>query len=242
VFLLTTSLLPDARQFIIMFRREVDKLLEDDKKLESLLTWADKKSVSIQANPWLVRPKYLFIEVYYRRNIMAGLELDWALDRARANAHPHNPALQLDLVLAITLDGSYGLRRARGLNLSLYREPDLDLPRKAAFLLARTSARELGFDELAEELDKSSIPLKETSETEWQEFAKRLQVLMIQHRDIGHDWDLTRRQETLLADYLDATGLLQDCLELAFMPPDEKKAMLNRLYLPPAQAADEQDA
>jgi len=31
-------------------------------------------------------------------------------------------------------------------------------------------------------------------------------------------------------------------LELAFMPPEEKKVMLSSLYLPPAQAGKGQDA
>ncbi|OLE55709.1 MAG: hypothetical protein AUG51_01915 [Acidobacteria bacterium 13_1_20CM_3_53_8] len=55
VFLLTTSLLPDARQFMTTFRRRVDELLGSDEKLRSLLAWADSKSASTQAEPWAVR-------------------------------------------------------------------------------------------------------------------------------------------------------------------------------------------
>ena len=44
-----------------------------------------------------------------------------------------------------------------------------------------------------------------------------------------------------LGKYLIATSMLQDCLELAFMPPDEKKAMLESLYLPLDQADEGRD-
>jgi hypothetical protein len=36
-----------------------------------------------------------------------------------------------------------------------------------------------------------------------------------------------------LADYFNAARLLRDCLELAYMSPDEKNEILNSLYLPP---------
>ena len=92
------------------------------------------------------------------------------------------------------------------------------------------------------ELAALSLPTDEAAAAEWQEFADKLRILMIKHRDIGHEWNLTGTQEVRLADYLNATRLLQDCLDLAFMPPEEKKAMLNSLYLPPAQAGEGQEA
>ncbi|MDQ3256958.1 MAG: hypothetical protein M3R15_24215, partial [Acidobacteriota bacterium] len=101
--------------------------------------------------------------------------------------------------------------------------------------LALDLARELGLNELVKELDALSLPTDKVTAAEWQEFANKLRTLMIKHRDIGHEWNLTEIQEERLADYLNATYLLRDCLELAFMPPDEKRATLNSLYLPPAE-------
>lgn len=121
VFLLTTSLLPDASQFIKTFRCNVDELLEGDEKLRALLALAEKK-------------------------------------------------------------------------------------------------------------------------VEWWVSGDKLRTLMIKPRDIGHEWDLTDTQEAQLGDYLNATSLLRDCLDLAFMPPDEKKEIQNSLYLPPAQVEDGQNA
>jgi hypothetical protein len=94
----------------------------------------------------------------------------------------------------------------------------------------------LGLNEFAKELSSLSIPSGNASASEWWEFAGILRALMTKNRDIGHEWDLTGIREAKLANYLNATRLLQDCLELAFMPPDEKTGMLNSLYLPPAPA------
>jgi hypothetical protein len=95
---------------------------------------------------------------------------------------------------------------------------------------------------LTEHLDTLSIPTSTSAYAERRVFADELQALIIKHRDVGHEWNLTELQEERLTNYLNATRLLQDCLELAFMPPDEKKAMLNSLYLPPAQAGEGQNA
>jgi hypothetical protein len=228
VFLLTTSLLPDASQFMKTFRRGVDGLLESDEKLRSILSWADKKAASIQAELWIVRPYYLYIELYYpSRN----LDLDRALSR--------------DSDLALSLYRNRDRDRDRALDLSLSLSLDLANNQSRGFArdlaLASDRAHGLGLHELAKELAALLLPTRRATIAEWQEFADKLRALMIKHRDIGHEWDLTDKQEAQLADYLNATRLLQDCLELAYMLPDEKKAMLNSLYVPLAKAGEGQE-
>jgi hypothetical protein len=219
VFLLTTSLLPDAGQFMKTFRHSVDELLGGDEKLRELLMWADKKTASIQADSWLVRPFYLFVDLFYP-----------SLRHARARAHDLARDLDLDLAAALALARAPALARAHA--PALARALDRD----------RALARDLGLNEFAKELAALSLPTHESPAAEWQEFADKLRGLMIKHRDIGHDWNLTKTQQARLTDHLDATRLLQDCLELAVISPDEKKAMLNSLYLPPTQAEDRQEA
>jgi predicted NACHT family NTPase len=61
VFLLATSLLADAAQFMILFRKGVDDLLRDSGK--PLLDWAKRKSESYKEDAWLVREIYLSAEL-----------------------------------------------------------------------------------------------------------------------------------------------------------------------------------
>lgn len=188
VFLLTTSLLPDAGQFMKTFRRSLDELLGLDEKLQAILVGANKKSTSIQADSWLVRPFYLFVDLYYP---------------------------------------SRGHDRIR--DLARFRD------------LARSLARDLGLNKFARELAALSLPTYKAPTAKWQVFADKLRALMIEHRDIGHDWNLNATQKVRFVYYLNATRLLQDCLELAVISPNDKKVMLNSLYLPLAQAGESQD-
>jgi hypothetical protein len=195
VFLLTASLLPDASQFIVTFRRGLDELLRSDEKLRSLLEWANKKSLLIQADPLLVRPYYLFLELFFPSQ---DVDLDLALDLAfdRANTLDFNSSLDLDRALTVNLASLRAI--TRNVNLSLDRERALD------------RASDLGLVELEKEL--AALPLLniEAADLEWQKLADRLEAFMIKHRDIGHRWSLTTTQEARLANYLNATDLLKD--------------------------------
>lgn len=226
VFLLTTSLLPDASQFTKTFRHSIDELLEDDEKLCTILAWVDKKT-TFQADPWLVRGSYLYLELYFQGRTQV---LNESLGRAFFRVFKGRLERNFDLNLAFDLTLNFFL------NSILTFSSDFDDARDRAV----RRARNLGSNELATELTKLVAPIDKAPGAEWQEVAARLQALMLKHRNVGREWNLTETQEVRLADYLNSTYLLRDCLELATMPPDEKKAILNSLYLPPAQAEDGQ--
>jgi hypothetical protein len=257
VFLLTTSLLPDAGEFMMTFGRGVDELLEGEGKLNLLLARAGEKAASTQAASWSVRLCYLYAELSYPslsrysalyrplvldRDRDLGLALALDLDLDLISALGRAIALDRALERARDQDGDLDLDLALDLAHTLDIDIDGDFDIDGDINIALDRARTLGLHEFAKELEELSISVKEATNAEWREYANRLRALMIKHRDIGHEWDLTETQEAQLADYLNASRLLKDCLELAFMPPDEKKAMLNSLYLPPAQAGEEKNA
>ncbi|HEX8559281.1 MAG TPA: NACHT domain-containing protein [Pyrinomonadaceae bacterium] len=211
VFLLTTSLLPDASAFMVKFRHRIDELLENDEELLSLLRWANKKAASIPAEPWLMRSSYLFLEFYTNDKGLAAGKLALALPNI-------DPAYSFDYMAPIFINGPF---------LEAYQE-------RIQFSLQ--SARNLGWSRLAEELTALLSSTGIDSPRSRHEHADRLRALMVKHRDIGHKLNMTRQQELLFVSYLDATNLFKNCLELAFMPPEQKRTMLSSLYLPPGQA------
>lgn len=244
VFLLTTSLLPEAGRFMAAFRRGVDELLGGDEKLSSLLAWADKKSASAPAHPWTVRPNYLFIELYYPSRKL-GTDLSRVLDRAldRARNVVLDVALDLDRTLAralaVALDpdlAGHDPTRHAGDDRTLALENLLDESRQAAVDLE--VGRGLGLKDLIGGLAELSSSTRRPGVAGWTGFAERLRALMVTHRDIGHEWDLTAAQEVRLADYLNAVSLLQECLALAYMPAAGKETIRNSLYLPPGRAGE----
>jgi hypothetical protein len=222
VFLLTTSLLPDASQFISIFRREVDKLLGGDEKLKRLMRRAEIKS-TLAANPWLLRLSYLFTTFYYGRQ---SDDLILALSRALSLSS----SLELALARACHLDAPLeaAIARKRELNRSSAHDLSID-PIHAR---ARAQAYEVGLDDLIIHLAHHSND-NSTAE-ELQPFADRLRGFLIKSSGAKRERILTDLQEERLISFLNATSLLRDCLELAFMSPDEKTEMLNSLYLPPS--------
>jgi hypothetical protein len=65
-------------------------------------------------------------------------------------------------------------------------------------------------------------------------WTEQLRSLMIQHRDIGHDWQQFKKQQReLLTQYYNANKLLVDCLNSGCVVSDEvRKEIENTLLLP----------
>ena len=116
----------------------------------------------------------------------------------------------------ISPDLNGNLTRKVSQDLSLYLNQDLtrDLDRYLELDIA---------PELKQALQNLNTQLpKEYSDPEiviqwWLEngqyWAKQLRNVMIEHRDIGHDWEFTKKQKKRLEKYLDANKLLLDCLK-----------------------------
>jgi hypothetical protein len=90
-------------------------------------------------------------------------------------------------------------------------------------------ARCLISNQLDQDLSADNVPPKL-----WDEFTDKIAGVE-NERSVKSKWNLTESQKARLADYIKASSLLRDCLELAFMPPEEKETILNSLYLPLAQ-------
>ncbi|HEY0174119.1 MAG TPA: NACHT domain-containing protein [Pyrinomonadaceae bacterium] len=233
VFLLTTSLLADASQFVKIFRREVEKLVKGDDKLRALLSWAHGKAHSTQDKCWLARRAYItlalygddyFVMTYFGYGLLSEIDVDDYLYG--------NPNFSLDLELNRCLTLAFERRfRARAIAVG-------DIVKNISHIHARAAqiAHDLGLTDLVKDLDSLTIPINTAFRSDWQRYAEKLRVISIKHRDVRESWELTASQRTQLNDYLNAGRLMTDCLKLAFMPPEEKEAMLNSLYLPPGQA------
>lgn len=92
----------------------------------------------------------------------------------------------------------------------------------------------MGLPALAEAMGQLAIPDAEAGHETWRQFYRQLQQISIQHRDLGHEWPLSREQTALYVRYLEATRLFVDCLRLATLP--DRETFENQLLLPPTLA------
>lgn len=261
VFTLTASRVADAALFLDWLRYAVDALVRDDRTLVEMLRWLSDKTATVSTSyqPVAVRSFYLNRELALtyelaqaradansmghtqslalaRGHSLAGAlgsELAHIRARARADAlardlklfpnHLHEQELVLapDLALDLTLD------------LALIRSSTRASAHASAREISRAIAlsQHLRLADLTQALARLAVPRGNAAPVEMELFTADLQAIMINYRDIGHEWTLTAPQWRQLAEYLAATKLLIECLESAQI--SDRMARQNLLLLLP---------
>jgi predicted NACHT family NTPase len=204
VILLTVGMLPNADALLNQMKQQVDHLLAGDEKLQQFLTWVEEKARSVDApyKPAAIRAFYFGIA----RALACALARALACALARARDRALAQAQALDLTLARAL--------AQALELEL----DFDL----ALDLACDLDRALD-PELQRQLRQIKDQLPDTSWENWENFQQwwwangaawtaEFRAILIEHRNIGHDWQFSEAQKQKLQQYYDANQLLVDCL------------------------------
>ncbi len=220
VILLTLSATRHGDTLIGCLKCHIDHLLAGDPKLQAFLHWLHTKSQPPRA---ALRAFYLALHL--------DLELAQTMTRshARALALDHAHALDLglgrtyalDLALALTLALALARSQAQSRALAL----DLDHARALALERSRLLTHELG--ELAliralGELERQIEPCQGLRDwpaqrawwaTHGSGWTQRLRQVLIQHRNLGHDWQFTPHQRQHLRQYYDANVLLAQGLQ-----------------------------
>jgi predicted NACHT family NTPase len=203
VFFLTVGILPNADDLVQLMKQHVDALLAEDEKLQKFLYWVDEKSRSVEApyKPASVRAFYFSLD----------RALDRTLDRAlglRTLSHAY--------VLDDTLSDTLSRALDRTLSLSLNFSRTLDFFRTLDFSRALNSELRDKLQQLEPHLPTASDNNRENIRSWWQAncqaWTEQLRTVMIEHRNIGHDWQFNDSQKKLLQQYYDANKLLVDCL------------------------------
>lgn len=220
VFLLTTSLLLDASEFITLFRTVVDEDLGRDQVLSGLVSWADKKSSSTKTNDWLVRKSYLVLGFMISSDPAIAPKLNYDPEIGI------DPDLDLDITLVrvCTLAHLHAYSHAS--------EDSFARALSAVYIDALSYAHKLRLTPLCNALSKIQVLNKAASMNESLQYKQLFLKTIISFRNIGHQLNLLSHQIERLLNYFTAVDLLRDCLELATMPPLQKKAIEQSLYLP----------
>ncbi|MBD2429168.1 hypothetical protein [Phormidium sp. FACHB-1136] len=199
--------------FALTFVLDLDLARVLDRALPFVLTLARALDIVLDIALKLDIALYLKLDdaLEYALVLDHALVLDRALDRALDHALVLDHALILDP--ALDCDPAH----AFVLNQALAHEDDLVLA--LALALAEQSAAsnpelQLKIQALRAELpnrddEKALIQWWFTNGTNW---AERLRTVMIEHRNIGHDWQFSEAQKEKLCQYYDANKLLVDCL------------------------------
>ncbi len=231
-------MLENADLLVQEMKQEIDSILSGYENLQKFLVWVEEKSCSTKSNykPAAVRSYYLNLA---RTHALDSYYLNLA--RIRALDFSFVRALDRSQVLALPVDLHRDLAFDRDLYLILYPDPDPDI----YFNLILYYALEFPVDsiELHRLLQQMKNQLPNVSyaisnfNNWWEENGKiwtqQLRSIAIEHRNIGHDWQFSEAQKTLLQKYYDANKLLLDCLNSdCYVSREVREEIESTLFLP----------
>jgi predicted NACHT family NTPase len=246
VFLLTTALMLNANDLVVLMKQKIDSLLAIDGKLQEFLVWLDEKARSVDTpyKPVAVRAFYtLDLRDYIH---FLDRNLSWELARY------HEPAIDPDFERDYddwiqqlqereafefwnddsesnnsTLNPSERDRTPFNWDLAVDFDLDQILAQDLNSANFESLTTQLEFailhvldSQLRQKLQSLHTQLSASVINNWEDWmqenghvwTEQLRKVIIEHRNIGHDWQFNDDQRKLLQQYYDANKLLVDCL------------------------------
>ncbi|RCJ38379.1 hypothetical protein A6770_13615 [Nostoc minutum NIES-26] len=255
VFLLTLGMLPDATRLLQLMKAQADQILAGNFKLQQFLNWVMQKSNSVDVPYKLgaVRAFYLKLALAHDRTLAHDLDLDRTLahdlylDRTLAQDLDLDRALAQDLAQALDNNNFFFGFKSNGIDDSMTTHfPNYDFAQALDYNILfvgfkfNDSNLQHKLTELRNLLPHISWRNCEQCETWWkangQAWTKQLRSIMIEHRNIGHDWQFSQEQKEQLQQYYDANKLLVDCMNSeCYVSPEVRKEIEETLLLPIAE-------
>lgn len=233
-----------ADYLLRLMKQRTDELVATDEKLQQFLMWVNEKSCSVDL-PY----KSLAIRAFYFALVFArDLGLTYDPDRNRDIAFIFN----LDVYLSRDFDIALDFNLSRILvriadyyiaidqrNYELIGRVDHGIHMIFANIFALNLSVELrqALEQIQKQRHQKNYNI--FSQRCWQpkkSWIKQLRSLMIQHRNIGHDWQVSEQQNELIKEYYEANLLLLDCLNSSCtVTPTVRQEIEETLLLPIAE-------
>jgi predicted NACHT family NTPase len=250
VVLLSVGMLRNADGLLRRVKQSIDRVLATDEKLQQFLHWVNQKTcfVHVAYRPVAIRALYfspdhahdfnldptLKFDLYVALGM--GIHGDLASDRNELGFDfDHTLPLALDRFLTRTFDDALdpGLNPTRDHNT--FRCDNLTY----ALTLALDPLLKRSLQNLKDQLPHPHSA-REVFKTWWKNqglaWAEQLRAVMIEHRNIGHDWQFSNKQKQLLQQYYDGNKLLVDCLNSdCYVSREVRQEIEDTLFLPIAE-------
>ena len=200
-------------------------------KLQPFLNWVRQKSLEVKTpyKPAAVRAFYLTLALPTEHRLARDQGLALAIDRKLAGEVGGDLALDLALTHALAV--------------ALTLTPELIYDRMTALHLAIELDYLAGVETIAELLGQLKNQLPDPQENresvkQWwkingQSWISQLRSVLIQQRNIGHEWHFNEASQPLLEQYTNANKLLVECLNInSHLTPEVRQEIEDKLLLP----------
>ncbi|MFB2769212.1 NACHT domain-containing protein [Pelatocladus sp. BLCC-F211] len=254
VFLLTAGMMRKADDLMQLMKRKIDGLISTDEQLQNLMRWVAKKAslATVPYQPAEVRGVYLSLV----NNLIVGrhsnfkkfkdllrlLAFDLALT-GTSNSDFYkacDPGISGIGTLALSLEVAifFEEKKICAARQSLDTIYPHDFDSNLDFALERNPSPDLQI--LLDNLKNQCPPppsdnkaFKRWLINDGQVWTEQLRSVMIEHCNIGHDWQLNEAQKKLLEQYYYANKLLMDCLNSdCYVSREVRQEIENNLLLP----------
>ncbi|NET62353.1 MAG: NACHT domain-containing NTPase, partial [Symploca sp. SIO2E6] len=262
VFLLTVSMMQDASELVQLMKHKIDGLVARDEKLQQFLRWVEQKSSSVDVcyKPAAVRAFFFSLSLFLNLELdlelynFIGVDLDLSISLSLSIELFHFFCETLDFWETFALSSNFyvelessSIDSDSGISLFFRFSPNLFLFLDVFLFLdlSRVGILAPELENLLQQL-KDQFPNQEEYEEyndqdqfkEWWEvngeaWTDQFRSVMIEHRNIGHDWQFNEQQEKLLEQYYDANKLLVNCLNSdCYVSQEVRQEIEDTLLLP----------
>jgi Predicted NTPase (NACHT family) len=210
--LLAVGMLQKADDLLLSMKQQVDGLVAEDEQLQQFLLWVNEKSLSVDFPYKPAAVRFFYFSLLPSLELALNRNPERFLDPALylAVKHTFDPAIELtldlvlDLAILPVLDGAI--------------DPALSLAHD--ILLVPVVEPELmqALQEIKKQLphpDGDKEIFRQWWQANGQVWTRELRQIIISYRNIGHDWQFSEQQKSLLRKYYDANKLLVYCLNSA---------------------------
>ncbi|NEZ59627.1 NACHT domain-containing protein [Adonisia turfae] len=231
VFSLVSCMLPNADYLIRLIKHEIDKIVQENKKIDSFLDWLNEKSSSVKSSKSIGNLKAIS-QVFY---------FNLVIRKRTIKTQTESEDFILDSELVTTLNVSISMH-----NTPLKEADTLLKWHKDILSLMRQCIEHNVSAELKEELIKlkEKLPSKTVDSREWWahnglDWSTRFRNVIIQYRNIGHDWGFVESEIKALKEYYDVNKLLSICLHGDCYVSREVRKEINASTLLPIEKYDD---
>jgi predicted NACHT family NTPase len=231
VFLLTVGMMRRVDELMWMMKQRIDSLTALDPKFQEFIAWVNQKSVSVNLayKPLVVRAFYFSSGLWNLSKRLTDFDVDFeaTLFHIKQAVCYSRQALETALDRNLSSD-SYNIfdcaiesffikaLQTTGVPIETYALSDF---------LASVRATERDF--------RLNDALKLLSDRPDAVRLDQLRAVMIEHRNIGHEWQFSDAQKQLLQQYYDANKLLVDCLNSdCYISREVRQEIEDTLLLP----------
>ncbi|MBD2595392.1 NACHT domain-containing NTPase [Nostoc spongiaeforme FACHB-130] len=227
VLLLTVCMLPNAESMLRLMKQKIDALVANDQKIQDFLLWLNQKSNSVttQYKAGAIRAFYLVcvgraLEVCLQTsNQVFGNSSSYGLERAMLGNLAFNPELAIDEFLTSTFACAGELEFACHYILNDAIVFDYAHALNIAFDKALNLVVESKFRQFLYNL-KKQLPHTQNHPHKFRKWwiehgkfwSRKFRELLVQYRNICHDWQFSKQQIELMQQYYSANKLLINCL------------------------------